>query len=863
MKMRKLFAQMAAVVAICGVSINANAQSYEEWAAQQRAEQQQFVKNERKSFEQFVKERDEEIKKMDSEFSEFLKKEWKNYQSLKDEYTPEVPKPKQKPVYQATEKQTKQLKIENVVKIEAMAETPKLPFLLKSESSDFTPQTVNFNFYGSAVQINYDRAANISLNAVNEQNIANAWEQLSKTNYSCTINDLLNYKNQFTLNDWGYYLLTKNAAQSIAKNKNTQTILTWFLLTKSNYKARLAFNNNSIYLLLPSANNIYGYPYFTFDGRRYYMVDGQETNAYTYDKDFPEARQIMDLNIYRPLNTANQVATRAIGMKYDGENYQFNINYNKNIIDFYNNYPQADIKIYFDAALSRITKESLLSALMPVIANLDVVDATSFLLSFVQAFAYKTDDEQFGHEKFFFPDEMFFYQYSDCEDRAVLFAYLVKQLVGLDVIGLNYPGHMATAVNFNKNIEGAYVTYNGKRYTICDPTYIGAPVGEAMPKYAQASAAVIENAAQPNLADRASKLWRIANKYGLYQGDNNRNITFNADGDAFMCGYFNGNIDFMGQPLTAEGSDIFVARINADNSLGFLFKIGSKADDIAYNILLGTDDSFYFSGSFNADLTIDGKTMKANNGDVFIAKCSRDGKVSWINQANIGQLDSLSNTFAAYFDKNGKRLWTRTYAENEDFTDYGISIDDEGNSYLTGSLLASVGLMNRSYESVARKSAFAVSGVSATDNGTLAPEIASLLAIVNQLNTTRGSLTGDVMQHTIDVNNPQTAEKSPSVYQQFGNVEFIRNNQGIVTVRTTDGKPAQFNSIKLANNSKFKISIYSTGNAQIDFLSGSQYGDNQVWHNLNFIKLYKISGNLTFDYDIDHSRLTMSAKQIF
>jgi len=82
-------------------------------------------------------------------------------------------------------------------------------------------------------------------------------------------------------------------------------------------------------------------------------------------------------------------------------------------------------------------------------------------------------------------------------------------------------------------------------------------------------------------------------------------------------------------------------------------------------------------------------------------------------------------------------------------------------------------------------------------------------------------------------------------------------------VRTTDGKPAQFNSIKLANNSKFKISIYSTGNAQIDFLSGSQYGDNQVWHNLNFIKLYKTSGNLTFDYDIDHSRLTMSAKQIF
>ena len=64
------------------------------------------------------------------------------------------------------------------------------------------------------------------------------------------------------------------------------------------------------------------------------------------------------------------------------------------------------------------------------------------------AFDYKTDGDQFGYEKPFFVDELFYYPYSDCEDRAVLYSYLVRTLMGLDVVLLEYPNHMATAVLF-------------------------------------------------------------------------------------------------------------------------------------------------------------------------------------------------------------------------------------------------------------------------------------------------------------------------------------------------------------------------------------------------------------------------------
>ena len=40
---------------------------------------------------------------------------------------------------------------------------------------------------------------------------------------------------------------------------------------------------------------------------------------------------------------------------------------------------------------------------------------------------------------------------------------------------------MCTAVNFKDGAHGDYLTLDGMIYTVCDPTYIGAPVGATMP----------------------------------------------------------------------------------------------------------------------------------------------------------------------------------------------------------------------------------------------------------------------------------------------------------------------------------------------------------------------------------------------
>jgi hypothetical protein len=56
-------------------------------------------------------------------------------------------------------------------------------------------------------------------------------------------------------------------------------------------------------------------------------------------------------------------------------------------------------------------------------------------------------------------------------------------LLGLRVVALHYPGHLATAVEFKSNVRGEIISYQNRRYIVCDPTYIGADIGQAMPDF--------------------------------------------------------------------------------------------------------------------------------------------------------------------------------------------------------------------------------------------------------------------------------------------------------------------------------------------------------------------------------------------
>jgi hypothetical protein len=164
---------------------------------------------------------------------------------------------------------------------------------------------------------------------------------------------------------------------------------------------------------------------------------------------------------------------------------------NENLVQFYNDYPTSMVDgnfltrwgMYANTPLDASVSHLLLPELSEKLKGLSKLEAVERLLNWIQTgFEYEYDDKVWGGDRAFFAEESLYYPYCDCEDRSILLSRLVRDLLGLKVLLVYYPGHLATAVSFgSEEVAGDYVELDGHRYVVCDPTYIGGRVGQTMP----------------------------------------------------------------------------------------------------------------------------------------------------------------------------------------------------------------------------------------------------------------------------------------------------------------------------------------------------------------------------------------------
>jgi hypothetical protein len=325
---------------------------------------------------------------------------------------------------------------------------------------------------------------------LNETALSSFWSELSKTDYEPLLEQINRQGEALQLNDWGYAVLTNRLSRQIyPSSPNRQALFTWFVLTKAGFRSRVAYDERNVYLLVPSKQRLYEVTYFTFDNERYYAVgfDGNSSRpgkVYTYDGHYPGAVKKLDMSIRNRAAKGDDVEKRKLTFEYDGKSRVIEADYEQARVDFLDTYPQLDLEVYFSSEVGETAESPLLQQLSVEMQGMSEQEAVNFLLRFVQtSFKYSTDEKQFGKENYLFPEETIYYPYSDCEDRSVFFAWLVRRLLNLELVGLNYPGHVATAVKLKHKVAGDYVTHNGKRYTVADPTYINATAGMTMPDY--------------------------------------------------------------------------------------------------------------------------------------------------------------------------------------------------------------------------------------------------------------------------------------------------------------------------------------------------------------------------------------------
>lgn len=438
--------------------------------------------------------------KRDKEFTAFLEMHWKGVDLLKGVERDPAPKPTVIPV--AKLKPVKPVaKPEPIVKIPKPIQAPVVKPVIPPEPVIARKgQRINITYLGGHYAFYYDPKLKVRLSSqVDQKVISGFWSAASLADYDELISQINKRSKALQLNDWAYALLVNNISGAIYPGSETgQSLFTWFLLAKAGYQARIAYDDSKVFLLVPSQQPMYSVPYFTFDEIRYYAVrfdDKKQSlgQVYTYDGNYPDANKALNMQLKNEILSVARPAHRNLSFVFEGKTYNIQIVYDNDRIRFMETYPQLDLEWYFKSKVSALASNALQQQLSDYMRGMDEQKAIDFLLRFVQtSLRYKTDKNNFGKENYLFPEETLYYPYSDCEDRSILFAWLVHSLLGMDVVGLDYPGHVATAILFKGKVAGDSIMYNGKRYVVADPTYINATAGMTMPAFIKEKPEVIK-----------------------------------------------------------------------------------------------------------------------------------------------------------------------------------------------------------------------------------------------------------------------------------------------------------------------------------------------------------------------------------
>ena len=477
---------------------NLVAQSLDEYKKQQLAQFEAYKKQARDDFDDYRK-------NANAEFAAYMRQAWKRFEKKEPIMAPDIPDipPVVLPDLDEIVIPDNEIPYDDIVPIVFDDEEPipLIPLPKEPDRPDLVEPRVEVCFYGTDCSVRFDESGKGYMNKCSERAAADLWEEFSEGAYDSMIIDCLNCKKNIGLCDWAYYKLAETVAEKIYGSSNEAVMLQAYIMSQSGYKLRLGrTDDDKIHILLGAFDGMFGYPYYVIGSCDYYLTDGSSNDSmYIFDRAFPGEKAIR-LTISSRMALAPDIMPPRILRSAGYADVTAKVSMNRNLMSLYADYPHPFRKgdqytswiFYASAPLSLEIEYELYPALRSEISGLDQYDAANILLNFVQtAFEYKTDGEFWGYERSFFPEETLYYPYCDCEDRAILYSRLVRDLLGLEVVFLYYPNHLATAVAFEEDVPGDYILLDGKRYVVCDPTYINASVGMTMPSMDNSTVKVI------------------------------------------------------------------------------------------------------------------------------------------------------------------------------------------------------------------------------------------------------------------------------------------------------------------------------------------------------------------------------------
>lgn len=480
-------------VALCTVAI-CHAQKID--MGKSRSEMASFVQSMTDDFNNFRRQSMEQ-------FAEFVRNPWKEFEETKP-----IPKPQIKTIPPVIMEDDKEKPIENKPILIEEVVTPIIdepqpqPVEPIEEVPMVTPSYLNFTFFGTTEKVRINREDLPILKNVDENSVASMLKEFSTEDFDNLIFDCLAIRDKRKLSDWAYLQMLANLAQEVySGRKNEAQLLMAYLYMQSGYKMRLATDGANLYMLFASKHVIYEKPSFIVDREFFYGVDKLPDRLRICQTSFPKEQSLSLLINSNQELTFNKSEDRSISSSRYPE-MNIDVAVNKNLLDFYSTYPSSALDgnimtrwaMYANTPMDTNISSSLYPGLKNLFKDKSEIEATNMLINMLQTgLVYKRDNEIWGADRAFFSEESLYYPYCDCEDRAILLTRLVRDVLGLDCLLVFYPGHLAAAIAYSDDtVNGDYVTLDGRKFIIADPTYINAPIGKTMPGMDNATAKVIK-----------------------------------------------------------------------------------------------------------------------------------------------------------------------------------------------------------------------------------------------------------------------------------------------------------------------------------------------------------------------------------
>lgn len=438
------------------------------------------------------------------EFVEFLGRPWAEFGLTKPR-----PHPRPRPVPPLPEPLP--IPIDNVVVIDSVVPRPvpqpqPRPVVPVIEWERTPEPTTEFTYFGTRAAV---RAASVGerIDWTSANPLGDFAMRLMDHDFDNAMADCLRERQKRNLCDWAYKGMLERLAETLCeagRDSDESQLLYGLLMSMSGYKVRFVrICNGAVKVAIATdgyCDNVSRVS--TSDGVFYldsvYAADKLSVCDFKMPGEKPlrltiDTEQLFD----EDLSESHSIPVKFV----DGCNDTITVCCNKSMIEFMSTYPKVlpsdsgrggAWATCANIPLGRSFKESLYPQLRRLIEGKDELDAARVLLHVAQSFPYGYDNDIWGYDYPLSVEQTWHYIRSDCEDHAIHFSRLVRDLLGLDTVLAYLPNHLVAGVIFKEHdVPGQKLRVGEKVYVVAEATGGGYDFGRTYVEYDESNSYVI------------------------------------------------------------------------------------------------------------------------------------------------------------------------------------------------------------------------------------------------------------------------------------------------------------------------------------------------------------------------------------